>query len=79
MEVKIYTNPTCSWCKKAKEWMKKNKISFQELDVIESDVYRDELIEKSHQMAVPVIDIEGQIIVGFDEKRLEELLKKGKK
>ncbi|MFA6461338.1 MAG: glutaredoxin domain-containing protein [Candidatus Woesearchaeota archaeon] len=79
MEVKIYTTPTCPWCKTTKEWMKKNKVSFQELDIVESDTYRDELIEKSHQMAVPMIDIDGTIIVGFDEKRLEELLKKEKK
>jgi len=78
MEVKIYMTPTCQWCKKAKEWLKKNKISFQELDLTESDTYRDELIEKTHQMVVPVIEIDGQFIIGFDEKKLEELLKKKK-
>jgi len=79
MEVKMYMTPTCHWCQKAKEWLKKNKISFQELDLSESDTYRDELIEKSHQMAIPVFDIDGQIIIGFDEKRMEELLGKKKK
>jgi glutaredoxin-like YruB-family protein len=78
MEVKIYMTPTCPWCQKAKEWLKKNRVSFQELDLSESDTYRDELIEKSHQMAIPVFDIDGQIIIGFDEKKLEELLKKKK-
>ncbi len=79
MEVKIYTTPTCHWCQKAKEWLKKNKVSFQELDLTESDTYRDEVIEKTHQMAIPVFDIDGLMIIGFDEKRLEELLKKTKK
>lgn len=79
MEIKIYTTPTCLWCQKLKEWLKKNKQSYQELNIIDSDQYRDELIEKSHQMAVPVIDIDGQIIIGFKEKALEEIIKKAKK
>lgn len=79
MEVKIYTSPTCLWCKKLKEWLKKNKVAFQDFDLSEEEKYRDEVIERSHQMAVPVIDIDGKIIVGFDEKQLEELLGKKKK
>ncbi|MFH0701743.1 MAG: glutaredoxin domain-containing protein [Candidatus Woesearchaeota archaeon] len=83
MEVKIYSTPTCTWCQKAKEWFKKNKVSFQDMDITESDTYRDELIEKSHQMAVPVIDIDGKIFVGFQEKVMEGIFpkeeKKGKK
>jgi len=76
MEIKIYTTPTCTWCQRLKEWLKKKKVSFQDLDVIESDTYRDELIEKSGQMAVPVIEIGGEIIIGFDEKKLEDTLKR---
>ena len=78
MDIKIYVTPTCTWCQKLKEWLKKKKVSYQELDVIESDTYRDQLIQKSWQMAVPVIDIDGQIIVGFDEKKLDEIIKKAK-
>lgn len=76
MEVKIYITPTCKWCQKLKEWLKKKKISFQECDVAESQnkIFRDELIQKSGQLAVPVIDIDGKIIVGFDEKELEKAL-----
>lgn len=72
MDIKVYTTPYCTWCKQLKEWLKKNKLSFQELDISENDNYRDEVIEKSGQMAVPMIDIDGKIIVGFDEKALIE-------
>ncbi len=75
MDIKVYTTPNCTWCKKLKEWLKKNKLSFQELDISENDNYRDEVIEKSGQMAVPMTDIDGKIIVGFDEKALGEATK----
>jgi glutaredoxin 3 len=54
MEIKIYTIPTCRWCAKLKEWLKKNKYSYQEHDLTESSSARDEIIQKSHQMATPV-------------------------
>lgn len=76
MEAIIYTTPTCSWCKKLKEWLKKKKVSYQEHDVIESDDAREIMIDKSAQMAVPVIEMAGEIIVGFDEARMEEILKR---
>ncbi len=81
MEIKIYTIPTCPWCVKAKEWLKKKKVSFQECNVAESQnsQYRDELLEKSSQMSVPVVDFEGVIVIGFNEKRLEEALERAKK
>ncbi len=79
MEIKIYITPTCSWCKKLKEWLKSKKLAYQEIDVIESDKSRDELIEKSGQMAVPVTDIDGTIVVGFNEAKLEEAIKKAEK
>lgn len=76
MEAIIYTTPTCAWCKKLKEWLKKKKVSYQEHDVIESDDAREIMIDKSGQMAVPVIEMAGEIIVGFDEARMEAILKK---
>lgn len=76
MEVKIYTLPTCSWCVKLKEWLKKKKVSFQEFDLIEEENARDEIIEKSGQMSVPVIEIDGKILIGFNEKKLEAALGK---
>jgi len=80
MEVKIYTIPTCPWCGKLKEWLKAKKVSFQELEIEESSNsnYRDELINKTGQVGVPVIDIDGEIIIGFNEKKIEEALNKAK-
>ncbi|MBS3166047.1 glutaredoxin family protein [Candidatus Woesearchaeota archaeon] len=81
MEIKVYITPTCVWCKKLKEWLTKKKIPYQLIDIIESDKDRDAMIEKSGQMATPVIDADGEIIVGFDEAKLEKIAEKikGKK
>ena len=75
VEVQIYTTPTCSYCQKLKIWLKKNKVSFIEHDITESDKARDEAAKKSSQLGVPVIDIDGKVIVGFNEKELEKALK----
>jgi glutaredoxin-like YruB-family protein len=75
MAVKIYTTSTCPWCKKTKEFLKKNKIKFKEINVELNEKAAREMVEKSGQMGVPVIDIEGEIVVGFDEAKLKKLLK----
>ena len=64
--VKIYTTPTCPWCKKTKEFFKANKVKYREIDVASDSKARAESFEKSGQMGVPVIDINGEIIVGYD-------------
>lgn len=81
MEVKIYTIPTCPWCVKGKEWLKKKKIPFQDCNVAESQnsQFRDELLEKSGQISVPVFDFDGEIVIGFNEQHLEAALAKAKK
>jgi glutaredoxin-like YruB-family protein len=75
MEVKIYTTPKCSWCKKTKAFLEENEVSFEEIDVSEDDAASKEMIKKSGQMSVPVLDIDGTIIVGFDQKNLKKALK----
>ncbi|MBI2004429.1 glutathione S-transferase N-terminal domain-containing protein [Candidatus Pacearchaeota archaeon] len=75
MAVKIYTTPTCPWCKKTKEFFKENKIKFKEIDVASDKKAAKEMIEKSGQMGVPVIDVDGTLIVGFDESKLKKALK----
>ncbi len=76
--VKIYTTPTCVYCKAAKEFMKENKINFKEIDVSKNQKAAKEMIEKSGQMGVPVLDIDGKIILGFDQEAIEQAVKKGK-
>ena len=72
--VKIYTTPTCPWCDRAKQFLIQKKIPFQEFDVNEDLKAQKEMIEKSGGMAVPVININGKIIVGFDKARIEKAL-----
>ena len=72
--LKIYTTPTCVYCQMAKEFFKENNVSYQEHDVSSDAKAREEMINKSGQMGVPVIDVEGEIVIGFDKERLSELL-----
>jgi|TARA_B100002003_G_C13763326_1_gene379114 glutaredoxin-like YruB-family protein len=73
--VLVYTTATCPWCIKVKEFLKKNKIAFSEKDVAEDEGAAKEAVEKSGQRGVPIIDIDGEIVVGFDEEKLKKLLK----
>ncbi len=72
--IRMFTTPTCLWCVKAKEFFKKRKISYVVLDVIEDNKARQEMISKTGQVGVPVIDIDGKFIVGFDQEEIEKLL-----
>ncbi|MEY4731146.1 MAG: hypothetical protein RL681_92 [Candidatus Parcubacteria bacterium] len=76
--IKIYTTPTCVYCKIAKEFFTKNNIAYQELNVIEDETAREEMIQKSHQLGVPVIDVDGEIFIGFDKPGIMHALKLGK-
>jgi len=78
MNVKIYTLPTCPWCEKIKQWFKKQKIAFEDLDLTEEKHYRDEIINKSGQMGVPVADINGEIVIGYNETELKKALERAK-
>lgn len=73
-KVTIYTTPTCVYCKMAKKFFKENSVQYEEKDVSADHASADEMIQKSGQMGVPVIDIDGQIIVGFNKEGLSELL-----
>ena len=76
MGVILYSRPKCDWCTTARSWLKKKRIKFEERDVAESQnsQFRDELLEKSSQLGVPMFDINGTIIVGFHEKEIEKAL-----
>ena len=69
-KVTVYSTPTCPWCTKAKEFLKENKVSFDDVDVSADHQKAKEMVEKSGQMGVPVIDINGTIIIGFDQERI---------
>ncbi|MDP3956685.1 MAG: glutaredoxin domain-containing protein [bacterium] len=73
-KVTIYSTPTCVYCNMAKELFKKNHVAYEDHNVAEDDAAREEMVNKSHQLGVPVIDINGKIVVGFDERALTKLL-----
>lgn len=73
-KVSIYSTPTCTYCAMAKAFFKEKGIKYEEFDVASDTTKRQEMIERSGQMGVPVIDIDGQLMVGFSKEKLEELL-----
>ena len=72
--VKIYSTPTCPWCVRVKQFMKENNIVFQDYDVGSDQTKAEEMVKISGQMGVPVLDIEGEIIVGFDKDKIKSAL-----
>ena len=74
MTVKVYSTQTCPWCAKVKEFLKENKVPFTTIDVTSDQKAAKEMVEKSGQMGVPVIDVNGKILVGFNEPKLKEAL-----
>ncbi|MCF7873360.1 MAG: glutathione S-transferase N-terminal domain-containing protein [Candidatus Omnitrophica bacterium] len=73
-EVLVYSTATCPYCQKLKEYLKKNNLNFTNYDVSSDQEKLEEMKEKSGQMGVPVIDIDGEIIKGFDQERLNQVL-----
>ncbi len=74
MSVKIYSTPTCPWCNKAKEFFKENDIDFENIDVSKNRKAAQEMVQKSGQMGVPVIEINDNVIVGFNEPEIKKAL-----
>ena len=75
MNVTIYTTTTCPYCIMAKRFFKEHNVKYEEVNVQEKHEAAMEMVRKSGQMGVPVIDVDGRIIVGFDKKALEKALK----
>ena len=73
-KVTVYSTPTCPWCKKTKEFLKANNIEFENKDVSSDEAAKKTMIDKSGQMGVPVTDIDGTIIVGFDVDKIKSAL-----
>lgn len=74
MQITIYTTPSCVYCKKAKAFFNEHQVAYTEKDVSNDSAAVQEMVQKSGQMGVPVIDIDGAIIIGFDEEALREAL-----
>ena len=74
MSVTLYSTPSCSYCRLAKDYLRKHKIPFSEYNVASNQAKADEMVRKSGQMGVPVLDINGRILVGFRPEAIEKAL-----
>lgn len=74
MKIKIYSTPECPYCHMAKDYFRDKEIEFDDIDVSVDRVAAAEMVEKSGQMGVPVIDMDGEIVIGFDVPRIEDVL-----
>ena len=73
-KVKIYSTPTCPYCVRVKQFMKDNAVLFEDIDVSMNHEAAQEMIKRSGQMGVPVVEINGEIIVGFDKEKIKRAL-----
>jgi glutaredoxin 3 len=73
-QVKLFSTPTCPWCKRAKQFLDINGVKYTELNVAEDKSAREEMINSTHQMAVPTIMIDTDYVIGYNEKALKEKL-----
>lgn len=78
MAVSVYSTPTCVYCSKVKDYLRGRQVRFVEYDVSRDERKAEEMIKKSRQMGVPVIDFNGTVIVGFDKNRLDQLIARSK-
>ncbi len=72
--VKVYSTPTCPYCIKAKQYLKANGVEFENIDIAADPARAREIMDKTAQMGVPVFDIEGEMIVGFDKAKIARVL-----
>jgi len=75
-KVIVYSTNSCPWCIKCKDFLKEKNVEFEDKNVADDEAARSEMAEKSGQMGVPVLDIDGTIIVGFDQAAIENALGK---
>ncbi len=73
-KIKVYSTPACPYCTTLKEFLKSHNIEFEDIDVSLDEKALEEMVKKSGQMAVPVVEIDGQIVVGFDKEKICKLL-----
>jgi len=73
-KVKVYSTPTCPYCVTLKEFLKANDIELEDIDVSQDMEAQKDMVERSGQMGVPVVDIDGEMVFGFDRERISKLL-----
>ncbi|MFA6446759.1 MAG: glutaredoxin domain-containing protein [Patescibacteria group bacterium] len=76
MHILLYTTPTCPYCKLVKDFLKDKGATFTEVDVANDPEAANEMVKKSGQMGVPVLELDGQVIVGWNQEAINELLDK---
>ncbi len=70
----VYSTDWCPWCTKAKDWLTKNNVKFEVRDPEKNPQHGEELATKSKQTGIPVVDIDGHIIIGYDEATMKKYL-----
>lgn len=71
----IYTTPTCVYCNTLKQYLEEKNIKYKEIDVSQDEKELEKMVAISGQMGVPVVDIDGNIVIGFDRPKIDQLLK----
>jgi glutaredoxin 3 len=74
MSVKVFSTPSCPWCTRAKDYLKSKGVNYTDLDVSQDRNAAMEMIQKSRQRGVPVLDINGTIVIGFNQPEIDKLL-----
>ena len=75
MTVKVYTTPTCPYCYTLKEFLKEHNIEFEDIDISKDEKVKDDIIKRSGAIGAPIIEVDGEIVVGFDRGKIVKLLK----
>jgi glutaredoxin-like YruB-family protein len=76
MAISVYSTPSCVYCSKVKDYLRERQVKFVDYDVSRDQRKAEEMVHKSRQMGVPVIDFNGTVVVGFDKNRLDQLIAK---
>ncbi len=75
MSVSLYSTPSCVYCRLAKDYFRQKNVAFTEFNVAADHRKAEEMVRKSGQMGVPVIEINGRVIIGFNKPEIDRALK----
>ncbi|MDZ7838391.1 MAG: glutaredoxin domain-containing protein [Actinomycetota bacterium] len=74
-KVLVYSTPTCPYCARVKDYLSENGVQYDEVDISSDQKNLDEMVKKTKQMGIPVIDFNGRIIIGFEKEEIDEAIK----